>query len=788
MLTEEELNTYLTSNNLTDAAKNYIRETRSSDPYRGVGQHTDGNVCSWFYSKKLGHLVSSESSTAEFYFILESEYSSDVYEYWEQPKPIEIRRLTSRGHRIRTRYTPDFLVIKKSEVEVIEIKSKNKLEKLVNRNNTDWQVNENGYVDGAAYKAFKNIGLTHRVISSDTFNHIYFANLKLLLKSRSTPKDINEEEKIINSIGNISWITLEDLKLKLKLNSIDSIVSLIEKGVIYGQLHSKLLTATKSFTVSASEELIKIYEEEFEKNLLSAYNNESISIEKIPSKSAIEEACRRLELIKSGTNNSSVRRWKKSIKDGLKEGRSALLSLTPKIHLRGNRTSKISEESEEILLSFIKNKFATSRKPSVSTSFLEYEIHIEDNFPHVYPVSLTTFKKYINNYSTKTVVKKREGKRAYNSIKAPTPVSERKLKSQQPFEYAGIDHYLAKIELIIFNKNGIKETARPWITCIFDDYTKSEIGTCISFAHPSRNSIALALRDCVRRFNKVPDEIIADRGAEFRSRYMLELSAHLGFSFSLRPSGDSRFGGLTERHFGEFTSFAFDQLDGSFKKNVYSRSTSRSHSAKTLATLEITEFYELFIKFLDWRQHRPIHNSFETSHSILTDSSKISGLSGIPVNNDISFQIATAVEAKHYLIDPARGIQLDGVHYWSPALHSIKGRKKVEVRIEPQNPYIVYALINSQWHVCEASQLNAFNSLSIPEQLSKAATIRELRKQIGNVRKEANKKAIRMFNEHSSEQSFQLPITPNPSNSLFDAAEDDTSNPLELSEWSSSNE
>ena len=790
MLNDTQLNRFMKKFDLSSYAKNYITKTRSTAPHRLVGRYAEGNVCSWFFSHKLGHLISSESSTGELYFILESEYSNDVFEYWDQPPPVEIHRMTSRGHRIRTRYTPDFLVLQKSGVVVVEIKSKHKLEELTKKNPADWTFINSKYSDNAAKEAFKKLGLKHVVISSDSFNHVYAANLKLLIKSRHQEVDKAEQLSILKELRKLSWISIHELQQKLKLKSIDSIVSLIGKGSIYGQVKSKLITAKKSFFISPSKKLLNIYEKEFEDLQVMHTSGETVSREIIPSKKDIQEACRKLKIIESGTNNSSVRRWKKQIKDDAKKGIRKFQSLTPKTHLKGNRNHKISEESLKILTSFIKNHFAIPSQPSISRSYEKYELHIEHEHPHIHPVSLTTFTKYIHNLDLKTLHYNRSGKRAYNSKKPPTDVNERKIKAQLPFEYAGIDHYLAKTEIVIFNKNGIKRTARPWITSIFDEYSGSEIGTCITFSHPSRNSIALALRDCVRRFNKVPDELIADRGAEFRSRYALELSAYIGFSYSLRPSGDSRFGGLTERLFGEFTSFVLDGKNGSFKKNVYSRSTSRSHSPKNLSSLDITEFYELFIEYLNWRPKRPIHYTFETPGSIIEKKSNLTRLAGIYVKNDIQFQIATAIEAKAYTVDPARGIHLDGVHYWSPRLADIKGRtKKVEVRVEPQNPYIVYALINSNWHVCEATKLQEFNSLSIPEKLSKAATIRELRKYIGEIKKEANKQAIESFN-HAQISSLDTNPTPQYSSQEHEKSADpfveansQPIKPLKISTW-----
>src|SRR5438132_1238400 len=60
----------------------------------------------------------------------------------------------------------------------------------------------------------------------------------------------------------------------------------------------------------------------------------------------------------------------------------------------------------------------------------------------------------------------------------------------------------------------------------------------------------LALRECVRRYQRLPDGIVVDGGPEFASVYFETLLARYGCTKKTRPGGQPRFGSVCERLFG----------------------------------------------------------------------------------------------------------------------------------------------------------------------------------------------------------------------------------------------
>lgn len=80
----------------------------------------------YFPSMKNGRPVAFESLLERDYIYF-MEFDSDVISYQEQPITIPFKIPGKTCH-----YTPDFLVLRKNKIQLIEIKPKSKLEKLLN--------------------------------------------------------------------------------------------------------------------------------------------------------------------------------------------------------------------------------------------------------------------------------------------------------------------------------------------------------------------------------------------------------------------------------------------------------------------------------------------------------------------------------------------------------------------------------------------------------------------------------------------------------------------------------
>ena len=118
----------------------------------------------------------------------------------------------------------------------------------------------------------------------------------------------------------------------------------------------------------------------------------------------------------------------------------------------------------------------------------------------------------------------------------------------RPFELAHLDHTQLDVELVC-SPTG-RHLGRPWATFLSDAFSRRLLAVCLTFDPPSYRSCMLALRECVRRYERLPEAIVVDGGPEFESVYFETLLARYGCTKKTRPGGRPRFGSVCERLFG----------------------------------------------------------------------------------------------------------------------------------------------------------------------------------------------------------------------------------------------
>jgi hypothetical protein len=234
----------------------------------------------------------------------------------------------------------------------------------------------------------------------------------------------------------------------------------------------------------------------------------------------------------------------------------------------------------------------------------------------------------------------------------------------------------------------------------------------VSFSNPSRRSVAKAMRDCVRRHSKLPREIIVDRGPEFRSVYFSALMAHSKVEAVMRPSSHSRYGGEVEGLFGEFRKIWLSQRPGNLVDFKEVRGVDGKFNPKEMAVLTPHDFYREFEAFIGWRDARPRGLGLYSPRLTLDRHVREYPFMGLHQKYDDEYLLATAVESKNYTLDFQRGIHIDGMWYYSPSLADLRGKRtSLEVRVDPENPHVVYGLIGNQWVPCYSSRINRYSAL-----------------------------------------------------------------------------
>lgn len=713
MFTDQQFNEYVASHNLSLAAVEYIQETRLSEASRMVGIRAINNVVSFVPSKKMGFTLSTESRGPERAFLLMPEYDERVLEIWDQPLPIQVLRTDINGRKIKRWYTPDFLLLTVDGPIIVEVKSEGAIDVLAKRYPQDWIRLGDHLVDYApGVDAFKRIGIQFKVFVFSNEFRFLANNLDLMARSRRNclQIDLTTLEQLFEQ--SFAW-TLYDLKEKLGLVSYADLIALIDSRILHFDIKNDLLTEPKGCVVVRDVRLL------VEAKSLLAHQKitdplsvDSVDFSRIPNEKYALDVLEKIEKIKNGLKNRSAFRWKSQIKKGHEIGLSAFQSLISKKYLSGNRRRRVNPRVVDFLESHVADNHIGSQGKSTYRCYITYRVDAMAQHPDMSPVSWETYRRYVKQLPAGVLAYGRGGQRLANKDAAPTDPAERLLKPDLPWRVAAIDHYTADIYLIYFSDDGVVWIMRPILTAMIDLFSGEVLGFAVSFQAPSRKSDCKVIRDCVRRHGKLPAEIIVDRGGDFKSVYFSALMAHFGCIYTLRPTANPKFGSEIEGLFGEFKKQWLSQRKGNLADYKEARSVDGKVHPKKSAVLTPFDFYREFEAFCNWRSHKPRGIAEESGFDRFNRVGNEFPFVAIPIELNDEFLLATAVESRDYTIDFLRGIHIGPLHYWSSKLSLLRGKKKsTEVRLDPENPHLIYARIDNKWERCLSSHASRFSSL-----------------------------------------------------------------------------
>ncbi len=748
MLTENELEEYFEKHRVSERAREYICLTRDSEPSRLIGTQAKSNVCTWFVSNKMGHTIQAESRTAELGYVLEFEYADDIFEYWDQLPPLSVTRTYKNGTRRRGPYTADFLVLGKDGPKVVEVKTQQEIDKKLKANPADWIRAEDEIIYRPANEVFAELGLNYGLYSTADLNPVRSTNLNFLLQARSRPDQLSSEikAKLLGTLEANAWLTLAALAEAVGMTDYMPIFQAIVAGFLHVDIDRHLLSQPDSVKISSSPALLEIakqHESTCDGNMPLPENGD-VGLESVPTENQAKRALAILERIEKGENSRSIRRWKEKIRKGEEQGLSAFQSVLPRTHRSGNRTPRLHPKCVEFIRQFIDEHHATTRQLSESRSYALYKVLAEQHHPGIYPVSRPTFAKYLKMAGREKIAAGRGGKRAGNAAAEPTDVLHREIKATLPFEHASLDHYLLDQFCVIASANGENYVARPWLSALIDNFTSSALAVWLSFRSPCSRSCAMVIRQCVRNHGKLPKSITVDGGSEFISTYFHALLAHCGMNLVLRPKSHPRYGSEVERFFGEYKTQWLNLRPGNLANYNEARAVSSSHAPFNNAALTIEETLSELHDYIEWRNSTLLGARSESASILLPQGDKHYPFIGVPVELNDEFKVITAVDVNNYTVDATRGIHIGDFHYWHPSLAQQAPRKRpVTVRIEPENPYQIYALTGDQWITCRATGDQQFQTKSATSQQAEALRLLDGSKARKEAKNEADNGLIR---------------------------------------------
>jgi len=438
---------------------------------------------------------------------------------------------------------------------------------------------------------------------------------------------------------------------------------------------------------------------------------------------ALRMANRRAELVRENqssplrkpVSSRTLRRWKAGYRQAQASYGNGFVGLLPHTERRGNRTARLPVPTQTLMQRFITEDYESAKQKSKFTSWISLKLACERE--GLVAPSYRTFRLAIAHRPPHERVLKRQGRRAayaheafYWYLEQTTP-----RHGDRPFEIAHIDHTQLDVELVSSDTGS--NLGRPWMTLCTDAFSRRILAVYVTFDAPSYRSCMMVMRECVRRHARLPQILVVDNGAEFRSTYFETLLARYECIRKTRPPAAPRFGSVCERIFGVANSRFIHNLRGNTQVMRCARQVTAAVNPKNLAVWNLPDLCEHLAEFADEVYDTTLHPSLgQSPRETFERGFAITGCrlqQVIPYNREFLVLTLPAPKRGTVRVQAGRGVKVNYLYYWSEAFRNpeVEGAP-VAVRYEPFDVGTAYAFVGGQWVECHSELFTTFRGRS----------------------------------------------------------------------------
>jgi putative transposase len=393
------------------------------------------------------------------------------------------------------------------------------------------------------------------------------------------------------------------------------------------------------------------------------------------------------------------------------------IGLLPQTARCGNRTRTAGGAALELLETFLTDVFERPTQPHARAVYRAYHhACAERGIP---ALSERTFYRRLHRRRGPEQTSRRQGTRAayqeqpwYWELTRTTP-----RHGDRPWEIVHIDH--TKLDIELCTALG-RVLGRPWATFAVDAYSRRVLACALAFDPPSYRACMMVLRVCVRRHQRLPQIVVIDGGAEFRSTYFEGLLAHYYCTKKTRPSAQPRFGAVIERLFGTTNTAFIHNLLGNTQATTHPRLVTKAVDPSRQAVWPLADLYQYLCEWAYEVYDQTTHEALGTSprEAYATGLARGGERAHRRIPYDDAFIMATHPSPRKSTakVIPGRGVKVHYLFYWHEALrHPDVEGTQVPVRYDPFNVGMVYAYVRGQWVRCLSQYYATFQGHSEKE-------------------------------------------------------------------------
>src|SRR6266581_5562585 len=409
---------------------------------------------------------------------------------------------------------------------------------------------------------------------------------------------------------------------------------------------------------------------------------------------------------KLGVPYRTLRDWETKWEEAEREYGHGYIGLLTKYQRAGNPQRKLPDDSIKAMMDYIDNYYETDRQKPIVHSHGQMVKYCEAQ--GIYPPSYKTYCQEIKKRRGYEQTLKRKGRRAAYQEKAPYLSLDQSTPRHGdfPWQIDHLDHFQPDIQLVS-SRTG-KVLGKPWATAMSDANCRRIPAVYLSFDPPSHRSDMMVIRECVRRYKRLPQILVVDGGADFNSVYFEALLAYYNITKLERPASDPRAGSVEERLFGTTKTGFIDNLLGNTKALKNPREMTRSVDPRHKAVWTLAAFYR---RLCQWC-YDVYDNNYHTALERTPREEYEAGitLSGVRPYRDVEYNLKFLMQTmpisdrgEKLLVHYRKGVQVHYEFYWSDkfADGDVVGTE-VEVRTDPYDISRVFAYVKGEWTQCDA--------------------------------------------------------------------------------------
>ena len=368
----------------------------------------------------------------------------------------------------------------------------------------------------------------------------------------------------------------------------------------------------------------------------------------------------------------------------------------------GRGKSRLNPEIELLIELAIKQHHNTPRKRRVSATYRYLkQLCRREN---VKPPHENTLHARIKSIDQETYLRERgDSKRARERF---TPRPGHYDEATKPLDVVQIDH--TQLDIMLVDEETRLPLKCPWITVVFDVFSRMVLGFYVSFDHPGMYGTGLALyRAIVRKDGWLaslgvenewpcwgfPVKVHCDNAREFRGDVLKKACEQYGMSIAFRALKNPEHGGHIERWLGTFNEEIHELPGKRLKPHKIGDHDLKADSAYTLRELE----YHIAM-YITGVYNQSFHSGISCApikrwkDAISGDGKKPGmGLPKLPLNEQRLRLDLMPFEVRS--IQRTYGIQIADVRYYDDVLRRYTGRVpalRTIVRYDPRDMRSVY--------------------------------------------------------------------------------------------------